>query len=49
MTEKAVEKRYGTGISKCVDSTQLENSINTDGSEPLTKQDLTIEYDRKSS
>jgi len=28
----AVEKRYGTDISKCVESTQLENSINTDNS-----------------
>jgi len=43
----AVEKRYGTGISKCADSAQLENPTNTDSSEPLTKQDLTIEYNRK--
>ena len=43
----AVEKRYGMGISKCVESTQLENPINTDSSELLPKQDLTIEYDRK--
>jgi len=32
MIEKAVEKRYGTGISKCVESTQLENPTNTDSS-----------------
>ncbi len=43
----AVEKRYGTGISKYVDSTELENSINTDDYELLPKQGLTIEYDRK--
>jgi len=43
----AVEKRYGTGISKCGDSPQLEYPIDTDSSELLPKQDLTIEYDRK--
>ncbi|MCK5718541.1 MAG: KilA-N domain-containing protein [Thiomargarita sp.] len=43
----AVEKRYGTGISKCGDSPQLENSIDTADSDLSPKQNLTIEYDRK--
>ena len=43
----AVEKRYGTGISKCVESTYLEEPMNTGDSDLSTKQSLTIEYDRK--
>ncbi len=40
--ELAVEKRYGTGYSKYLESSELENPTNTDSSELLPKQDLTI-------
>jgi hypothetical protein len=43
----AVEKRYGTGYSKYLESRELENPINTDDSDLLPQQSLTIEYDRK--
>jgi len=43
----AVEKRYGTGISKCVESTYLGEPMNTGDSDLSPKQGLTIEYNKK--
>jgi len=43
----AVEKRYGTGYSKSLESRELEIPIDTGDSNLSPKQSLTIEYDRK--
>ena len=43
----AVEKRYGTGYSKSLESSELEIPIDTGDSNLSPKHSLTIEYDRK--